>query len=73
LATAQELWQAQAAAWCAYDTAARAAYDTDAAYAAAYATYHAARSVGGAAAAAARQRQTELFRKLCQGTAPWQS
>ncbi len=83
LATEAELAEARdAASSAAYNANAAAAYNANAAraayaaaaYAAAaygaayYAAYHAARPI-----CAAHQRQTELFRQLCQGTAPWQT
>ncbi len=70
-ATAQELAEARSAA---YNAARSAAYNAAEAAAYAEAAYNAARAAAyNAARAAAHQRQTELFRQLCQGTAPCQT
>ena len=63
-----------AAARAAYFAAARAAADA-AARAAYFAAYYAADAAAyyAADAAAAKACQTELFRQLCQGAAPWQT
>ncbi len=75
---------AYAASYASYASyAAPAAYAAcdDAAYAASYAAYDACDATADAAArhvacatdaATARQRQVDLFRQLCRGTAPWQ-
>ncbi len=74
-ATAQELAEALADA---HEAAASAYAARSAAHAARSPAYYAAYAAATYAASyyamdAARQRQTELFRQLCQGTAPWQT